>query len=149
MKRKTDHSKLNNLERNMKMILKMMHNVKQMLKETYKPIVPHFRAGDALDVYIKVLNKGKEVERKISGVCLRVASSTFLIRNKGANGDMEYNFSFFMPNRVEITKCGKVRRGRIYYWRELYGKKAKIRADFKRNIKCAELNEKAKRYCTI
>lgn len=118
-----------------------MNEVNKMIKARYNAVKPHFRSGDTLNVYIHMINKGKQVEKKISGTCIRVTKSSFLIRNKNNENDIEYNFSLLMPTRVEVEKCGRVRQGRIYYWRNYYGKKAKIRTDFRRESKRIAMNQ--------
>lgn len=118
-----------------------MQAVKTMLLKEYGAIKPHFRPGDSVDVFFNIINKGKHVEKKVSGVCLRVTSSSFLIKTEN---NAEYNFSLFMPTRVEIVRCGRVRQGRIYYLRDVSGKKARIKTDIKRDLKKSALNSAAK-----
>lgn len=120
------------------MTSQIMCSIKSMLKSSFNYIQPNFRSGDTLAVYYNILSKGKVLEKKIEGVCIRVTKSSFLIKSKNRSADAEYNFSLFMPTRVEIVTCGKLRQARPYYWRKLFeisGKKAKIRTDFKREQK--------------
>ena len=68
--------------------------------------------------------KGVVIQRKGSG-----NTETFTIRKMSGSVGVERIFPVNMPalQKVEVNQRGKVRRARIYYFRELTGKKAKIR----------------------
>jgi large subunit ribosomal protein L19 len=112
----------------------MLHQLKQELLTRYNAIRPTFRAGDTVVVYVPMLSKGKIVEKPFEGVCIRVTSSTFSVRKDlGADG-IEMSYSFFTPTRVSVLANGKVRQGRIYYMRDMRGKKARIARDYGRKL---------------
>lgn len=98
-----------------------------------KKELPKFSAGDTITVYyeIKEGNKtrtqffrGTVIQRRGSG-----ASETFTIRKMSGSIGVERIFPINLPalQKIEVNKRGKVRRARIYYFRGLTGKKARIK----------------------
>ncbi|MGB5237392.1 MAG: 50S ribosomal protein L19 [Flavobacteriaceae bacterium] len=94
---------------------------------------PKFSAGDTITVYYEIKEgekkrtqffKGVVIQRKGSG-----ATETFTIRKMSGTIGVERIFPVHMPalQKIEINKKGKVRRARIFYFRELTGKKARIK----------------------
>ncbi|GET44863.1 MAG: 50S ribosomal protein L19 [Capnocytophaga felis] len=94
---------------------------------------PEFSAGDTITVYYEIKEgdkkrtqffKGVVIQRKGSG-----ATETFTIRKMSGTVGVERIFPFNMPalQKIEVNKRGKVRRARIYYFRGLTGKKARIK----------------------
>ena len=95
--------------------------------------IPSFKAGDNITVYYTIKEgdkqrtqffKGDVIQRKGSG-----ATETFTIRKISHSIGVERIFPINSPliEKIEINKKGKVRRARIFYLRELTGKKARIR----------------------
>ena len=106
-----------------------------------KKELPEFGAGDTITVYYEIREgnktrtqffKGVVVQRRGSG-----ATETFTIRKISNDVGVERIFPINMPTlqKIEVNKHGKVRRARIFYFRNLRGKKARIRE--KRNVKKA------------
>jgi large subunit ribosomal protein L19 len=115
----------------------------ELRKEIYarqNAIKPNFRAGDTVIVYVPMISKGKTIEKPFEGVCIRVTASSFCVRKTCSEDAAEINFSLLTPTRVEVIKYGKVRRARIYYWRDMRGKSARIKTDFDRNRKDKNAN---------
>ena len=94
---------------------------------------PEFGAGDTITVYYEIKEgektrtqffKGVVIQRKGAGM-----TETFTIRKMSGSVGVERIFPVNMPalQKVEVNQRGKVRRARIYYFRELTGKKAKIK----------------------
>ena len=94
---------------------------------------PAFGAGDTITVFYEIKEgektrtqffKGVVIQRKGSGM-----TETFTIRKMSGAVGVERIFPVNMPalQKVEVNQRGKVRRARIYYFRELTGKKAKIK----------------------
>lgn len=94
---------------------------------------PEFSAGDTITVYYEIKEgekkrtqffKGVVIQRKGSG-----ATETFTIRKMSGTVGVERIFPVNMPalQKIEINKKGKVRRARIFYFRDLTGKKARIK----------------------
>lgn len=95
--------------------------------------VPAFGAGDTVTVSYKIKEGNKERIQKFRGVVLQVKGSgttkTFTVRKMSGNVGVERIFPVYSPfiDEIEVNKSGKVRRKRIYYFRELTGKKARIK----------------------
>ena len=94
---------------------------------------PDFAAGDTVTVYYEIKEgdktrtqffRGVVIQRKGSG-----SSETFTIRKMSGTVGVERIFPINLPalQKIEVNKQGKVRRARIYYFRELTGKKARIK----------------------
>ena len=94
---------------------------------------PDFSAGDTITVYYEIKEgdkkrtqffKGVVIQRKGHGV-----TATFTIRKMSGTVGVERIFPVNMPalQKIEVNKKGKVRRARIYYFRGLTGKKARIK----------------------
>ncbi len=94
---------------------------------------PDFKAGDTITVTYKIREGNKERLQKYQGVVLqRVGSGpteTFTVRKISANIGVERIFPITSPfiDEIQINKKGRVRRARIFYLRELKGKKARIK----------------------
>ncbi|MFS4417172.1 50S ribosomal protein L19 [Maribacter sp. 2307ULW6-5] len=94
---------------------------------------PEFSAGDTITVYYEIKEGEKTRTQFFKGVVIQRrgagATETFTIRKMSGTVGVERIFPVHMPalQRVEVNKRGKVRRSRIYYFRELTGKKARIK----------------------
>ncbi len=94
---------------------------------------PEFSAGDTITVTYKIKEGNKERLQKFQGVVLQRAGSgptaTFTVRKISGNVGVERIFPVSSPFIEEITvnKVGVVRRARIFYFRNLRGKKARIK----------------------
>lgn len=108
-----------------------------------KPI-PDFRAGDTVRVHVKVVEGERERTQPYEGVVLgrknRGINSSFRVRKIASGEGVERVFPLYSPNiRIEVIRHGHVRRAKLYYLRELTGKKARI-AERSRNAKGVPLN---------
>jgi large subunit ribosomal protein L19 len=96
---------------------------------------PVFKAGDTITVHYKIKEGSKERIQNFQGVVLQRAgkgvNETFTVRKISGNVGVERIFPLSSPfiEKIEINKKGVVRRARIYYLRELRGKKARIREE--------------------
>ena len=95
---------------------------------------PKFKAGDTVTVTYRIKEGDKERLQKFRGVIIQIkgaspATKTFTIRKISNGIGVERIFPFQSPfiESIEINKVGKVRRARIFYHRELSGKKARIK----------------------
>ena len=94
---------------------------------------PSFKAGDTITAYYEIREGEKVRTQFFKGVVIQVKgqglNKTFTIRKMSGTIGVERNFPMNMPTlqRVEINKKGKVRKSRIFYFRKLRGKKAKIK----------------------
>lgn len=94
---------------------------------------PEFAAGDTITVYYEIKEGEKTRTQFFRGVVIQRrgtgSSETFTIRKMSGTIGVERIFPVNMPalQKVEINKRGKVRRARIFYFRGLTGKKARIK----------------------
>ena len=94
---------------------------------------PEFSAGDTITVYYEIKEGEKTRTQFFRGVVIQRrgtgTSETFTIRKMSGTVGVERIFPINMPalQKVEINKRGKVRKSRIYYFRGLTGKKARIK----------------------
>ncbi|MFT5846377.1 MAG: large subunit ribosomal protein L19 [Psychroserpens sp.] len=94
---------------------------------------PEFGAGDTLTVYYEIREGEKVRTQFFKGVVLQVkgagSSQTFTIRKMSGTVGVERIFPINLPalQKIEVNKRGKVRRARIFYFRGLTGKKARIK----------------------
>ena len=100
--------------------------------------LPEFAAGDTITVYYEIREGDKVRTQFFRGVVIQKrgsgASETFTIRKMSGTVGVERIFPINLPSiqKIEINKRGKVRRARIYYFRGLTGKKARIKESMKR-----------------
>jgi large subunit ribosomal protein L19 len=95
--------------------------------------LPSFKAGDTITVSYKIIEGNKERIQKFQGVVIqRVGggpTATFTVRKISNNVGVERIFPVSSPfiDDIEVNKKGQVRRARIFYLRNLRGKKARIK----------------------
>ena len=84
--------------------------------------VPSFKAGDTITVSYKIVEGSKERVQSFRGVVIT-------IRKISGGVGVERIFPLYSPHidKIEVNKVGVVRRARIYYLRDLTGKKARIK----------------------
>ena len=94
---------------------------------------PKFSAGDTVTVHYKIREGNKERIQQYRGVVIQRSGSghteTFTVRKMSGNIGVERIFPVASPfiEKIEMNKHGKVRRARIFYLRDLTGKKARIK----------------------
>jgi large subunit ribosomal protein L19 len=94
---------------------------------------PEFAAGDTITVYYEIREGEKVRTQFYRGVVIQIKgvglSKTFTIRKMSGEIGVERIFPINLPalQKIEVNKRGSVRRARIYYFRELRGKKARIK----------------------
>ena len=95
--------------------------------------LPSFSSGDTITVYYEIREGDKKRTQFFKGVVLQRRGSgsteTFTIRKMSGSIGVERIFPINSPSiqKIEVNKRGKVRRARIFYFRNLTGKKAKIK----------------------
>jgi len=100
---------------------------------TEKKTLPDFRPGDNVDVSYKIVEGAKERIQSFKGNVIQINGSghtkTFTVRKMSSGVGVERIFPLASPSivAVKILKRGKVRRAKLYYLRDLVGKKAKIK----------------------
>ena len=94
---------------------------------------PEFNAGDTVTVHYKIKEGSKERIQNYRGVVLQRKGSghneTFTVRKISGGIGVERIFPLNSPfiEEIEVNKHGRVRRARIFYLRNLTGKKARIK----------------------
>jgi large subunit ribosomal protein L19 len=94
---------------------------------------PEFYAGDTITVYYEIREGDKVRTQFFRGVVIQIKgqglSKSFTIRKMSGTVGVERIFPLNLPTiqKIEINKKGKVRRSRIYYFKQLRGKKARIK----------------------
>ena len=95
--------------------------------------IPVFRPGDTVKVHVRVAEAGRERIQVFQGVVIRRQGGglreTFTVRKISFGIGVERTFPLHSPtvSKIEVLTQGRVRRAKLYYLRELRGKKARIR----------------------
>ena len=111
-----------------------MNRVDIVERQTQRRDLPPFRPGDTVRVHVKVSEGDKERTQVFEGVVIRRRrggnSATFTVRKVSYGVGVERIFPVESPSveKVEIKSRGHVRRSRLYYLRDLRGKKARLRS---------------------
>ncbi len=98
-----------------------------------KADIPDFRAGDTLKVHVRVIEGNKSRVQVFQGVVIARSGAgineTFTVRKVSYGVGVERIFPLHTPiiEKIEVVTRGDVRRAKLYYLRDLRGKKAKIR----------------------
>ena len=91
------------------------------------------RVGDTIAVHYRIVEAEKLRTHVFKGVVIKQnragARSTFTVRKTSSNVGVERTFLTHSPRieKIEVLASGKVRRSRLYFLRELTGKKARLR----------------------
>jgi large subunit ribosomal protein L19 len=118
-----------------------MHTLDELDKASLRSDVPDFRPGDTLDVGVRVVEGNRSRVQRFQGVVIRRQGGgvreTFTVRKVSFGVGVERTFPVHTPviEDIKVVTRGDVRRAKLYYLRELRGKKAKIKE--KRDVKPA------------
>ncbi|MGB2935192.1 MAG: 50S ribosomal protein L19 [Nostocoides sp.] len=110
-----------------------MQRFDEIDKVSLKDGMPAFRAGDTVKVHVKVVEGTRSRIQVFQGVVIRRhgggIGETFTVRKISFGVGVERTFPLHTPNidKIEVVTRGDVRRAKLYYLRELRGKKARIR----------------------
>jgi large subunit ribosomal protein L19 len=94
--------------------------------------IPAFKAGDVVKVHCKIIEGEKERIQIFEGVVIKRhnngMSSSFVVRKVSYGIGVERIFPLYAPtiDKIELLTSGRVRRAKLYYLRNLSGKKARI-----------------------
>jgi len=118
-----------------KIIVMNQLEIMKYVQETMsaKKEYPAFRAGDTITVHYKIKEGSKERIQSFQGVVIQrrgtAAIETFTVRKLSGNVGVERIFPIESPfiDKIELNRRGSVRRARIFYLRDLRGKKARIK----------------------
>ena len=105
---------------------------KQIERLTGKKRIPTFRPGDTLKVTIRITEGDKSRLQVFEGMCIarknNSVNSNFTVRKLSHGEGVERVFPLFSPiiEKIEVIRKGDVRRAKLYYLRDLTGKRARI-----------------------
>jgi large subunit ribosomal protein L19 len=109
-------------------------NETQLIEQPFlRTDVPVFRPGDTVKVHVRVVEGNRERVQIFQGVVIRRQGGglreTFTVRKISFGVGVERTFPVHSPSiaKLEIVQRGHVRRAKLYYLRELRGKKARIK----------------------
>jgi len=111
-----------------------MNSVDVIEREIQRKDLPPFRSGDTVRVHVKIREGDKERTQVFEGVVIRRrnggSNGSFTVRKISYGVGVERIFPLGSPSveKVEIKSRGHVRRSRLYYLRDLKGKKARLRS---------------------
>ncbi|MBP6459513.1 MAG: 50S ribosomal protein L19 [Crocinitomicaceae bacterium] len=112
----------------------MMDIIRELEKELVEvKNFPNFKSGDTVTVSYKIKEGNKERIQQFQGVVLQRRGSgvteTFTVRKMSGNIGVERIFPIASPfvDQIVVNKKGAVRRARIFYFRGLTGKAARIK----------------------
>lgn len=94
---------------------------------------PKFKSGDTVTVAYRIVEGNKERIQLYRGVVIKICghgnNRRFTVRKMSGTVGVERIFPINSPaiDNIEVNKIGKVRRAKLYYLRQLTGKKARIR----------------------
>lgn len=95
--------------------------------------LPQFKAGDTINVHVRVIEGDKERIQQYKGVVISQRgggnSQTFTVRKISNGVGVERIFPVNSPkiSKIEVLKRGRVRRAKLFYLRDLKGKAARIK----------------------
>jgi large subunit ribosomal protein L19 len=110
-----------------------MNTLDALDAQSLRTDLPDFRAGDTLKVHARVVEGNRSRVQVFQGVVIRRQNGglreTFTIRKVSFGVGVERTYPLNSPqlDRIEIVSRGDVRRAKLYYLRDLRGKKAKIK----------------------
>jgi large subunit ribosomal protein L19 len=110
-----------------------MHTLDQVDAVSLRSDIPDFRPGDTLKVNVKVVEGNRARVQVFQGVVISRAGGgvreTFTVRKISFGVGVERTFPVHSPTleSIEVVVHGDVRRAKLYYLRNLRGKKAKIK----------------------
>ncbi|MDZ4678268.1 MAG: 50S ribosomal protein L19 [Oligoflexia bacterium] len=110
-----------------------MDLIKNLIQKRFKTApMAAFRAGDTVQVHVKIVEGEKSRVQIYEGVVIRTKagglSSSFTVRKISNGIGVERTFPYYAPtiDRVEVVSRGKTRRSKLYYLRQLEGKAARL-----------------------
>lgn len=110
-----------------------MHFLDDVDAASIRSDIPDFRAGDTVKVHVRVIEGNRSRIQIFQGVVIRRhgggVRETFTVRKISFGTGVERTFPVHSPivEKIELVSRGDVRRAKLYYLRDLRGKKAKIR----------------------
>ena len=110
-----------------------MHILDSVDAASLRSDIPEFRVGDTVNVHVNIVEGNRSRVQVFKGIVIRRSGEsvreTFTVRKISFQVGVERTFPVHSPviDKIELVSKGDVRRAKLYYLRELRGKKAKIR----------------------
>jgi len=110
-----------------------MEKIKLVEATQLKTDLPQFRAGDTINVHVRVIEGDKERIQQFQGVVIGRRGdglrATFTVRKISNGVGVERIFPIHSPRvaKIEMVKQGRVRRAKMYYLRELAAKQIRLK----------------------
>lgn len=108
--------------------------VEEITKDQKKTDLPKFKAGDTVRVHARIVEGKRERIQIFEGVVIKrkggdAINATYTVRKMSSGIGVERTFPLHSPRvaKIEVVKIGKVRRAKLYYFRKLRGKAARIK----------------------
>ncbi len=111
----------------------MRNTIETLEKEQMRTDLPSIRVGDTIEVYVKIVEGGKERTQVFKGIVIRKQNGgpreTFTVRKISFGIGVEKTFPIHSPKIVKIKSLSKghVRRSKLYYLRDRVGKRARLK----------------------
>ena len=125
-------------------------NKTDLIEQSYlRSDIPDFRPGDTVKVHVRVVEGNRERVQVFQGVVIGRhhggLRETFTVRKISFGVGVERTFPVHSPSiaKLEVVSRGQVRRAKLYYLRELRGKKARIKERRIDDAKLAAMEEAA------
>jgi large subunit ribosomal protein L19 len=110
-----------------------MHILDSVDKASLKTDIPEFRSGDTVKVHVNIIEGSRSRIQVFQGIVIRRSGESvresFTVRKVTFQVGVERTFPIHSPviDKIELVSRGQVRRAKLYFLRDLRGKKAKIR----------------------
>lgn len=107
--------------------------IKLVQAEHVKSDIPDFKAGDTVNVHVRIVEGSKERIQQYQGVCIQRRGGgleeTFTVRKISNGIGVERIFLVHSPNveKIDVMRRGIVRRAKLFYLRQRSGKSARIK----------------------
>ena len=107
--------------------------IKELEKEQLRSDLPELEIGDLVRVWVKVVEGSRERLQNFEGLVMKMQGGgirkSFTVRRICQGVGVERTFPYNSPRigRIDVVRHGVVRRAKLYYLRDRFGKSAKIR----------------------
>lgn len=107
--------------------------IEEITRDHMRLDIPDFRVGDTVRVHSRIREGDKERIQVFEGVVIRkhrgATNATFTVRKVSYGIGVERIFPLHSPliDKIEVVRRGRIRRARLYYLRQRFGKAARIR----------------------
>ena len=109
-----------------------MHILDSVDAKSLRSDIPEFRVGDTVNVHVNIIEGNRSRVQVFQGIVIRRSGEsvreTFTVRKVSFQVGVERTFPVHSPvlEKIEVVTRGAVRRAKLYFLRDLRGKKAKI-----------------------